>query len=582
LIGQQAAPDDGGLESVWIASILGVSVSYAVNRFVTTDPLENPLYYLENFRQALDWVARRYDDLLDEQERRFIEEFARLPEPSQGLLVRMIMRKGTLFRASKLEYAELGDTLLAVQPLLANGWVDGQAEISLEQLFGLLRKDELSVCFREQGVKASEKKAALLARLQPQYPLTRPWAQWYPECTDPLFSLQVMAISDRLRLLYFGNLYQDWSEFVLADLGVYRYEKVEFSLESRGINERADIDTCMRLHACRQALEEGAELSLLAQHACAIESHNPWLQMRRAKLLFQLGQQAERLKDWPQALELYAACEYPGARSRHIRVLELNGDHAQAMALLEKVRAEPRSDAELQHLVRVLPRLQRALGLPVERRRAAREVSRLDLSVVPQADLSVEQLIQLHLHEGGAQVHYVENALINSLFGLLCWQAVFAPLPGAFFHPFHSGPSDLHSPDFYPRRVELFDACLAQLDSEAYKDTIREHFVSKAGLQSPFVYWGVLSAELLEQALYCLPAEHLRHWFRRLLLDIKANRAGMPDLIQFFPEQRSYRMIEVKGPGDRLQDNQLRWLDFCAEHGMPVVVCYVQWQALES
>ena len=37
-------------------------------------------------------------------------------------------------------------------------------------------------------------------------------------------------------------------------------------------------------------------------------------------------------------------------------------------------------------------------------------------------------------------------------------------------------------------------------------------------------------------------------------------------------------MIEVKGPGDKLQDNQLRWLDFCAEHGMPVVVCYVQWE----
>jgi hypothetical protein len=36
-------------------------------------------------------------------------------------------------------------------------------------------------------------------------------------------------------------------------------------------------------------------------------------------------------------------------------------------------------------------------------------------------------------------------------------------------------------------------------------------------------------------------------------------------------------MIEVKGPGDRLQDNQLRWLEFCHEHQMPVAVCYVQW-----
>jgi hypothetical protein len=51
----------------------------------------------------------------------------------------------------------------------------------------------------------------------------------------------------------------------------------------------------------------------------------------------------------------------------------------------------------------------------------------------------------------------------------------------------------------------------------------------------------------------------------------------MPDLIQFWPEQKTYRMIEVKGPGDRLQDNQLRWLEFCHEHQMPIAVCYVQW-----
>jgi hypothetical protein len=36
-------------------------------------------------------------------------------------------------------------------------------------------------------------------------------------------------------------------------------------------------------------------------------------------------------------------------------------------------------------------------------------------------------------------------------------------------------------------------------------------------------------------------------------------------------------MIEVKGPGDRLQDNQLRWIDYCAAHDMPVAVCYLQW-----
>ncbi len=33
----------------------------------------------------------------------------------------------------------------------------------------------------------------------------------------------------------------------------------------------------------------------------------------------------------------------------------------------------------------------------------------------------------------------------------------------------------------------------------------------------------------------------------------------------------------MKGPGDRLQDNQRRLLEFCVSHQMPVSVCYVRW-----
>lgn len=544
---------------------------------MSTFPLDNPFYYLENFRQVLSWIGQRYDDLLDAEERRFIDDFARLPQPAQALLVRMVMRKGTLFRASKLDYAEIGDVGLAAAPLLECGWVDGQPHLDLHGLFALLRKDELGLCFKAHGVKTAEKKADLLERLAPFYEHAQPLAQWFEGFDDVVLALEVMPLCDRLRLLYFGNLYQEWSEFVLADLGIYRYEKVEFSIESRGISQRADIDTCLHLHTCRQALDEGAPLDALAAQALAIHTENPWLAMRRAKLLFQIGYQAEREQDAALALSVYAQSSYPGARVRRIRVLERSEQYAEAMTLLQDAQAAPENDEETQHLLRIAPRLQRKLGDASVRRRAKRAVTRLDLSVVPLPDYSVEQLIQLHLAEEGSEVHYVENALINSLFGLLCWPAIFAPLPGAFFHPFHSAPSDLYSPDFYLRRAALFDACLAQLDDEGYQAVIRQHYVSKHGLQSPFVFWGALTPDLLEQALHCLPAHHLKRWFRRLLQDIKANRTGMPDLIQFYPEQQRYRMIEVKGPGDRLQDNQLRWLDFCAEHEMPVVVCYVQW-----
>ncbi|MGE4408149.1 VRR-NUC domain-containing protein, partial [Pseudomonas sp.] len=82
---------------------------------------------------------------------------------------------------------------------------------------------------------------------------------------------------------------------------------------------------------------------------------------------------------------------------------------------------------------------------------------------------------------------------------------------------------------------------------------------------------------LLQRALDCLPAAHLKLMFQRILADVCGNRSGLPDLIQFWPDERRYRMIEVKGPGDRLQDNQKRWLDYAHRHGLPIAVCYVQW-----
>ncbi|KTC41128.1 MAG: VRR-NUC domain-containing protein [Pseudomonas sp.] len=546
---------------------------------MTSNPLENPLYYLHNFQQVLCWLEQRYADVLSPEEQRFIADFASLEQPAQALLVRMVMRKGRHFRLSRLNYPEIGDSAEALAPLLALGWVDEQAPLTLEELFGLLPKPELQQSFRAAGLSAKARKEQWLQALQALDLQPRAFGQWCPELDDRLLSLTVMDLCDRLRLMFFGNLYQDWSEFVLADLGVYSYETVEISADARGLRSRADVDGFIYLHQCQEAFESGEALPGVLSRITAFDSTNPWLHKRRDKLLFLLGQHCERLADWQQARQIYLLSQYPGARLRLIRVLERNAEYPAALALAEQAAAAPQSAAEAQQLLRMLPRLRRKLGGPAVARGASREVARLDLCLPRDIDgLAVEQVVQAHLHQPLAPVHYVENSLVNSLFGLLCWPAIFAPLPGAFFHPFQRGPVDLLSADFHERRSELFQACLAELDDGRYRDSIRQRFAAKWGLQSPFVFWGALTEELLEQALACLPAAHLKHWFQRLLLDIKANRAGMPDLIQFWPEQNTYRMIEVKGPGDRLQDNQLRWLDFCEEHGMPVAVCYVQWQ----
>ncbi|MGU7768869.1 VRR-NUC domain-containing protein [Burkholderia sp. MR1-5-21] len=563
-------------------------------------------YYLTNFERALSWLGERYDDVLDDGERAFLQAFAALPQASRALLVRMLMRNGPDFRASKLRYDEIGCALDAAGPLVALGWVDPAPPLTLDEIFSLSTKAELLQMFPVLGAHAGARKVEWLDLLRPAHDVAQPFDVWFAgaghpgaghpgadeagagdpaagesSTVDRVLRVTVGPLCDRLRLMFFGNLHQDWSEFVLADLGVFQYESVPFAPSSRAFQRRSDVDTYLVLHACRAALDawpDDAPFDPLLDLIDTVDCVQPWLATRRAKLLFTLGQTCERRHAWPLALDAYVRSAWPGSRHRRIRVLERCGRDDDALALALDARDAFESDEERQRVERMLPRLQRRLGRAVERAATAPDVPRETLVLVrPDAFESVEYAVRDHLAQPGAPVHYVENTLINSLFGLLCWEPVFAAVPGAFFHPFQRGPADLHAPDFAARRADAFDACFAQLDSGTYRDTIRRHYATKMGVQSPFVFWGVLSPALLDEALACLPPEHLRLWFARLLADIRSNRSGLPDLVRFWPDERRYELIEVKGPGDRLQDNQTRWLGYCIAHGIPVRVVDVEW-----
>ncbi|MFC5547636.1 VRR-NUC domain-containing protein [Massilia aerilata] len=553
--------------------------------------LENEFYYLDNFQRVLDWITQRYADLLDGEERAFIEAFAGLPRPAQALFVRMVMRKGSLFRASKMNYPEIGCPVAAAQALLPTGWIVADPVLGIDALFELLVKPEIVDAFALKAPLKAARKDEQLEALRGQHAEPRPFSAWYAGCPDTVWTIQVKPLCDRLRLVFFGNLHQDWTEFVLADLGLFRFEQVEFSEASRGFRSRRDIEHYLQLHACRERfyeLEPGCEafrevLQAVLQDVPRHGFDNDWLDSRREKLLFAIGQQFEKDKDWETAHAVYAGCRFPGARSRAMRVLEKDEKFDQAYALFCAAEQAPESEAERQHLLRIGPRLARKLGHAKVKARKAPPPARLDLnlpriSTGPGGEWRVEGVVLEHLHRDEAPVFYVENTLANTLFGLLCWPAVFAAIPGAFFHPFHRGPADLYSPDFHQRRAREFGACLARLDDGSHVEAILATWEEKAGIQSPFVAWDYLDRAILETALHCIPAAHLKLWCQRILQDVKDNRTGFPDLIQFFPAEARYEMIEVKGPGDRLQDNQLRWIEYCREHGMPVTVCYLQWQ----
>lgn len=265
-----------------------------------------PFYYLHNFHQVLQWVQHASSDLLEPEHVQCGHRFGHASQPAQALLVRLLMRKGPVFRIDKLRYAEIENLEEAVQELAACELIETDPELDLETLFAVHTVPELRRLFSE--LPATGRKSDYLEWIgQTQGEQARPFTQW---CTDPglqaptlRLSPQVMHWAQRLQLLFFGNHYQDWSEFVLSDLGLYRYETVVLDQASRAFRHNEDVRLYETLSELRDAQDE-ADPDLWAQRFAAVqavETDSDWLQRRKAKTLFQLGQQAERQHWWPLA-----------------------------------------------------------------------------------------------------------------------------------------------------------------------------------------------------------------------------------------------------------------------------------------
>ncbi|HLS98304.1 MAG: VRR-NUC domain-containing protein [Porticoccaceae bacterium] len=553
--------------------------------------LDNPLYYLANGDAVVAFVGAQHGDLLSAAERARLDHYAALPPPSRALLLRMVMRTHDHFRLSGLHYPELGEPLArSLAPLIDGGWVDPAPALAVDELCRLLRRDELFAAFATEvagaGLGPRASKAALQALLADRHGESRmAVADWWPACPDPVVGLAEGALFRRVRLMFFGNLRQDFSEFVITALGHQAYEPVALSRDSRAFQSRQEVDLYLALHACREALDAGIDPGTLWRQVPEAEGANPWLAHRRARLLFALGQRAEREGRADIALDAYREAGTAEARVRYFRVRERQpaASRAEGEALwreLSAAQGAAPSDSERQSLARILKRVARRCGEvpPGPPPAPAIPTERLVLPRAP--GLSVERQLAAALEEQGSRCFHVENGLFNGLLGLLCWPALYAPLPGAFFHPFQAGPADLYREDFVPRRRALVEDCLASLDRGDYRGRILHHWHSRQGIACPLIPWPLLTGELLMLALDSVPAAHLKAIFARLLADLAAHRSGLPDLIRFWPGARGaprYELIEVKGPGDRLQDHQRAWLGFLVEQGIPARVCHVDW-----
>ena len=177
-------------------------------------------YYLENFRHLLDFVAERYWLVLNDREQKFYRDLSSAPRPAQMLYVRLLSRRGDCFLQRKLAYPEIGDIGIAAK-LLANVQLLAlDPGLDLAQVCDLLNKAD--ICQR-LGLPRSQSRADLLQQLQDD-------ARGHPEIMrqllagETVYRLLDSELFDTFKLCFFGNLRQDLTDFVLRDIGLFRYE----------------------------------------------------------------------------------------------------------------------------------------------------------------------------------------------------------------------------------------------------------------------------------------------------------------------------------------------------------------------
>uniref|UniRef100_UPI003AAB1272 fanconi-associated nuclease 1 n=1 Tax=Centroberyx gerrardi TaxID=166262 RepID=UPI003AAB1272 len=194
---------------------------------------------------------------------------------------------------------------------------------------------------------------------------------------------------------------------------------------------------------------------------------------------------------------------------------------------------------------------------------------------------SVEELSLAHYRrQGFDQGIHGEGSTFSTLFGLLLWDIIFMEgIPDVFRNPYQTCPLDIFTDCFYENRKEAIDSrvqLLCEASVETLHSMLEDAWTSQEGKVCSLVSWERFSSLQQAQGLVsCLGGAFLGGIITRMAKDYRHCRAGLPDLVVWSSSNNSYKLVEVKGPSDRLSQKQQIWLDELQKLGADVEVCHV-------
>jgi len=561
-----------------------------------------PDYYWRYFRTVTETSLHHHAHLFSPHELQQLQSLLALPKAAQQLFVRLFTRVGTLFRRSRLVYPEIGDLEAPLVALEEAGFVarnPPQALASGEAL-ALLTIPALKGLAAALELPTGGRKGDLLARIT--------------EGAGDSLGQRLVDVEEFVQLrgwepctvaqiAFFGNRHQDQTEFVLVDLEFsayhdYAVDREELLFPSRGAMD-AFVAAAARWDEAYLAWEEGDHTHLfqLGREALAELDSRPQVAPYRRRVdparyddrLARLAaRELERVGDLEGAVQFYQALV---SRPRSVARAAAAADRL-GLALRRLERGDEWTALTAQLLVN--DRLDDVSRYVVERRRGLLKLgadARKQLQRPPVIDfefegaghqgpkalyrvgeeaLVVEEAVLQSMEYEGI---WCENSLASTLFGLLLWDELFAPVAGMFQHPFQDGPLDLATETFYENRKGRIRARLRQLSRCDVQREVEARFARHAGTRCRGVNWDLLPAQELGRAAVAL-GPGLIPILERLARHPRRHRRGMPDLFLWGPG--GALVVEVKGPGDQPSVEQMLWHDYLLRHGVDVRIARVR------
>ncbi|KAF6077477.1 FANCD2 and FANCI associated nuclease 1 [Phyllostomus discolor] len=333
------------------------------------------------------------------------------------------------------------------------------------------------------------------------------------------------------------------------------------------------VEILQRLHMYKEAVKELEDL--LAQKIYCPDSRGRWWD----RLALNLHQHLKRLE--PAIKCIAAGLADPEVRTGHRLSL-----YQRAVRLRESPSCQ-----KYRHLFRRLPEIivQDVKHVTITGRLCPQHgmgksvfVMEAGGAATPTTVLcSVEELALAYYRRSGFdQGIHGEGSTFSTLFGLLLWDVIFMDgIPDVFRTAYQAFPLDLHTDSFFASREPAIEARLQQIHgapAERLRAWVADVWQAQAGRAASVVSWDrFASLEQAQDLVSCMGGPILSGVCRRLAVDFRHCRGGLPDLVVWNSQSHRFKLVEVKGPNDRLSQKQMIWLDELQKLGADVEVCHV-------